>query len=87
MMTESQFMRVFNPITDGIVQLDEEQAELFNTQHIWTVLDDGGETDNLYASPGFRLVNRLGYLVTMYPWNISTEDALWYEAPTEETEQ
>lgn len=44
--------------------------------HVWTVVegDDGG----LYASPGFHIVNKIGYLLTKKPWKSASRDATWY---------
>jgi len=52
--------------------------------HIWTIIDDGGETDNLYASAGFHSVNSLGMLVTEKPWPTITTEAYYYKCDEEE---
>jgi hypothetical protein len=45
--------------------------------HVWTVVTgDNGEDE--YASPGYHIVNRVGYVVTTHPWIDDTQDAEWY---------
>lgn len=43
--------------------------------HVWTVLE--GERNHWIASPGFRVVSRLGYVTTTRPWDDNTPDAFW----------
>jgi len=46
--------------------------------HVWTVVDDGGETESWYAEPGFHIVNVMGYLVTLNPWTDEGKTYYWY---------
>lgn len=47
---------------------------------VWTIIDSGDDNDgNWYALPGFHLVNRLGYVRTVRPWETGLEEALWFE--------
>lgn len=47
--------------------------------HVWTIIDSGDDNDgNWYASPGFHLVNRLGYVMTKKPWHDITLDAIYF---------
>lgn len=43
--------------------------------YVWTVVE--GERGHWIASPGFRVVNRLGYVTTTRPWDDTTPDAFW----------
>jgi len=48
-------------------------------EHVWTIVDSGDDTDgNWYAEPGFRVVNKLGYVMTRKPWSESTPDAIYF---------
>jgi hypothetical protein len=51
-----------------------EVAQL-GLHHVWTVVE--GERDHWIASPGFHVVNRLGYVTTTKPWDDHTPDAFW----------
>lgn len=55
--------------------LEFEDVQGHDQHHVWTITIDGG--DNLYASPGFHIVNRLGYITTERPWSDDTPDAEW----------
>lgn len=47
--------------------------------HVWTVLESGdGDDGNWYASPGFHVVNRMGYVVTEKPWVDELRDAIYF---------
>ena len=35
-------------------------------KYVWTMVD--GDDGDLYLSPGYHLVNRLGYIITRIPW-------------------
>lgn len=62
------FERRFNPIVraDGSLIWDRsELPEAIVAEQWWTVLDYDGK---LYLSPGFRFVNRLGYVRCTTPW-------------------
>lgn len=46
--------------------------------YVWTVTDSGGDKpDHWIASPGFRVVNVLGYVMTQRPWDDATPDAFY----------
>ena len=62
------FERRFNPIVreDGTFIWDRsELPDAIVAEQWWTVLDYDGE---LYLSPGFRFVNRFGYVRCATPW-------------------
>lgn len=90
MISESDFMAIYNPIVhenegDYLLQTLEDAMAFANSRgfdvfHVWTIVDAGCDEDgNLYASPGAHLVNRLGYIVTEKPWETGLEDAIWFE--------
>ena len=47
--------------------------------HVWTILESGdSEDDSLYASPGFHVVNRIGYVLTRKPWIDGRCEAIYF---------
>jgi len=47
---------------------------------VWTVVeaeDDEGRC-HMIASPGFHIVNKVGYLLTAVPWVTGDEEAYWF---------
>lgn len=56
-----------------------EQIKHQDCRKVWSIVDDGGETENWYAQPGCHVVNVLGYVLTDRPWE-GNEQALWIEA-------
>jgi hypothetical protein len=47
--------------------------------HVWTILESGdGDDGNWYASPGFHIVNRIGYVMTKRPWTNELRDAIYF---------
>ena len=45
-------------------------------EHVWTIVD-GTDDGDLYALPGFHVVNAVSYVVTEVPWPSETADAVW----------
>jgi hypothetical protein len=77
---EEEFSPRKSPVEDGdYYEFDQVKDLPENT--VWTIIDDGGATDCLYASPGFHVVNKIGYIVTQKPWDADTLDALWCDVP------
>ncbi len=76
-MSEEEFEK-FGPhlAPDGNYwEHDQVKDEPLHT--VWSIIE--GENDALYASPGFHVVNVLGYLLTKKPWTDSRKDAVWME--------
>lgn len=52
---------------------------------VWTVIE-GDETENQYLSPGFHMVNRIGYVLSENPITEAElesgewEEVLWFDA-------
>lgn len=82
MLTEAQFnaLQPRQPADGGLFDYADVANEPL--QHVWTVVE--GDDDGWYASPGFHVVNRLGYLLTTHPWTDETEDALWMEGSSDD---
>ena len=82
MLTEEEFEKKYDPLPnprDGSMfwSLEDVNLSKTDTSKVWTLIE--GDDDNIYASPGFRFVNRIGYSVTRLPWNSLEEDAVWLE--------
>ena len=80
--SEDAFMDTFIPIgVDGGEELMHtfDQTRGVNPRHVWTVVT-GDDSDNLYAVPGYHVVNRKGYLITEKPWVTGDEEAVYFEA-------
>jgi len=45
-------------------------VQLIDDRHIWSVIDEDGIT---YICPGYHIVNRLGYIITLSPCVIDVE--------------
>ena len=88
-ISEDRFMTDYRPLevgAEGESMLDTFGDALAlatekggGINNVWTILESGDDDDNLYASAGNHLVNRLGYLVTEVPWDTGIEDAIWFE--------
>lgn len=83
LISEQSFWEDYCPIPapagtgDGGNLWDYEQAKDQPLERVWTVVDDGGETECYYAQPGFHIVNVIGYAVTEQPWTDVTKSAYW----------
>lgn len=94
MISEDDFVEIYNPLDAGregdqIVQRIEDANELakkhgLGEKNIWTIVDADG---SLYATPGPRFVNRIGYVVTEKPWVTGDEEAIWCEFEDDEDEE
>lgn len=74
----SSFERRYGPIEiDGQLMLDVKNQipEGTPAEQVWTVLDCDG---SLILSPGYRFVNRFGYVVCERPWGPSEESNTGY---------
>lgn len=76
--TWDEFEEQFEPVTNHIDTNASFGGQMFETygeerkfvhaqpaENVWTIIDTG---DLTLISPGFHLVNRMGYIVTTYPW-------------------
>lgn len=73
----------------------QDNGDLFELEHVerlpintvWTIVtgDNDGD-DSWFAMPGFRRVNRLGYVVTTKPWDREDLVAYWFKDDLENDE-
>ena len=63
--------------SDGnMLSFDDVRGQPLN--HVWTITNScGGRPDHWIASPGFHVVNVLGYVMTRKPWGDKTPDAFF----------
>lgn len=79
-VSERRFWEHYKPIEsitgNQMWEYHEVIASGVPLNRIWTVIEgDTGRT--WYASPGFHIVNKLGYVVTEVPWEDATIDAIY----------
>ena len=90
-ISEDSFMDDYKPIThsqdgDMVIQsIQEAQDRLkalgLTDDHIWTITES---EESLFASPGFHVVNRIGYVITERPAKSDVVDAIWHDATDDE---
>lgn len=70
----------FEPIEppNGEALWDHKDTLGYDLHQVWTVVDDGGETECWYAEPGYHIVNVMGYMVTRKPWSDEALTFYWY---------
>jgi hypothetical protein len=63
--------------TGDLLTFDEVRDQPLT--NVWTIIESGSDQDgNWYASPGFHVVNRIGYVMTTKPWTNYTLDAVYF---------
>ncbi len=62
------FNQLFQPIADGHLYEVNDLPVDPDEHHWWTVVDLDPNGPRLYLLPGFRLVNRLGFIQTETAW-------------------
>lgn len=56
-------------------QWEFQDVRVFPVANVWTVVE--GDDGDLYAEPGFRVVNRIYYLVTREQWTEDDAEHIW----------
>jgi hypothetical protein len=62
------FNQLFSPRENGRLHEVDELPTEPDEHHWWTAVDLAPDTNSLYLLPGFRLVNRLGFVETTHAW-------------------
>ena len=87
-ISENRFYDYYKPLPNPIVNAknlslqpedlwEHDQTLAYPLEQVWTIIeDDYGR--NLYACPGYHIVNKLGYVVTEKPWTDPGRDALYF---------
>jgi hypothetical protein len=73
---EEQYVPLDSP--DGGNTWEYEDTLQHPPERVWTLLD--GEDGGIWASPGYHIVNKIGYVVTEKPWTDPGLDAVWVDA-------
>lgn len=69
------FFRLFKPKNEcALLQQPSDLPADPNEHHWWTVVDLDPNGQRLYLLPGFRLVNRLGFVETEHAWGGDADD-------------
>lgn len=78
LITETEFETEYRPIVNahGDAVVDYSHAVSAPINYVWTIVD-GDNGRDLYAAPGFHVVNRIGYVITERPWTDDIETAEW----------
>jgi hypothetical protein len=74
------------PSPDGETFWNYPDTTAFPSNRVWSIVEGDGTTESLFAVPGYHIVNRLGYMVTAYPWTNEVQDYYWYDAKDEDEE-
>jgi small-conductance mechanosensitive channel len=76
---DERFPLITSPAGEPIWEHDETLS--VPLERVWTIISTC-EDDGLYVTPGYRYVNRLGYVVTKVPWPDPHLQGVWDE-PTQ----
>lgn len=80
LISEAEFVDAWGATTKTTGDLYRfEEVRNQPSNQVWTVTDCGGEEPNHWiASPGFHIVNVIGYVITTRPWMDDTPDAFYF---------
>ncbi|MDQ4502543.1 hypothetical protein [Sinomonas sp. ASV322] len=84
MIGEWEFESDYRPIptAEGDLVRHIDQTRGYPMNRVWSIVEPGD--NNLYAIPGYHLVNLVGYVVTETPWHDEELEAEWFISQTEE---
>lgn len=68
------FNHLFAPLHDAKLHDVHDLPPDPDERHWWTVVDLDPDGQRLYLLPGFRLVNRLGFITTEHAWAGDADD-------------
>jgi len=73
-MSWRNFERIYKPTTDEVLEYHQVPAGI-DYHNVWTLVQ---AEDTHLVTPGWHVVNRLGYYVTENPWTDAQDlDGLW----------
>ena len=65
--------------SEELFQYEDVKDQPLN--QVWTIIESGADEDRTwYASPGFHIVNKLGYVMTKKAWENDAHDAIFLDA-------
>jgi hypothetical protein len=56
---------------------DFEKVKATDYKKVWTIVDGDGDSDTLFAIPGFHSVNRFAYAISTIEWKDEKEEYTW----------
>ncbi len=78
-LTENEFEERYRPYVQPSGDYFEfEDVEKKPLHTVWTLVEGDGPWCHLYATPGFHIVNVMGYCRTEVPWVNGDEVAYWF---------
>ena len=79
-ISEDEFWNDWEVIQKASGELFEfEDVKNQPLNHVWTIIETGDDdNESWYASPGFHIVNRMGYVMTKRPWVDDLRDAVYF---------
>jgi hypothetical protein len=84
-LSETEFETQFAPYQrpdENYFEFDDIKGT--DPQFVWTVVETGDpDNESWYALPGYRIVNKIGYLISDVPWTDESVEAVWFEADME----
>lgn len=83
-LSETEFAEEYKllnaPSGEPLWMREEVRAMETPTNRVWTVVETGDPDDeNWYALPGYRIVNKIDYVVTAFPWPHENIEAVYFE--------
>jgi hypothetical protein len=88
-LSEREFEDEFLPtkLPNGDL-LEWEHVRNTPPENVWTIVETGDDEDqNWYALPGFHIVNKLGYVTSVFPWDDNIAEAIYFDTDGFETEE
>ena len=79
-ISEEDFFAEYEPreFPDGSIIIDFHATRQFPLNHIWSIVESDRNED-LFAEPGVRIVNCVGFIVCEKPWTDENLQAVWFK--------
>lgn len=78
-ISEEEFWNTYKPISheEGNFEISHEEAREFPRDSVWSIVRGEIDPNKLYALPGFRVGDVLGYIVTERFWESELIEAVY----------
>lgn len=84
-ISEADFINVWGAGAQDNGDLYEfDQVKDLDPKRVWTIVE--GDNGDWIAAAGFHIVNKLGYVLSIKPWETGLEEAIWVENDFDEDE-
>jgi len=77
-LTEEEFFDEFHPDNNGGSYYSFLAVEHVDPHYVWSIVE-GGHDGNLYALPGFHMVNQIDYVLCTKPWTEDIGEAMYMD--------